>query len=88
MEYFIYCRDNPDTGAILDELAEAHWSFMDGYADAMIARGPTLTPDRMRHTGGMHIVDLPDGDAARVRLRGAVLQGGHVRAGAHPSVEQ
>jgi uncharacterized protein len=65
MEYFIYCRDNPDTGAILDELAEAHWSFMDGYADAMIARGPTLTPDRMRHTGGMHIVDLPDGDAAR-----------------------
>lgn len=45
MEFFIYCRDKPDTDAILEELAEAHWSFMDGYADAMIARGPTLTPD-------------------------------------------
>ncbi len=38
---------------------------MDGYADALIARGPTLTPDRTAHTGSMHIVDLPDRDAAR-----------------------
>ena len=57
MEFFIYCRDKPDTDAILEELAEAHWSFMDGYADAMIAPGPTLTPDRTRHTGSMHIID-------------------------------
>ena len=64
MEYFIYCRDKPGAGGILEELAEAHWSFMDGYADAMIARGPTLTPDRTRHTGSMHIIDLADDDAA------------------------
>jgi uncharacterized protein YciI len=51
---------------LLERYAEAHWSFMDGYANAMIARGPTLTPDRETHTGSMHIVDLPDAVAARV----------------------
>jgi uncharacterized protein YciI len=39
---------------------------MDGYAEAMIARGPTLTPDRTTWTGSMHLVDLPDAQAARV----------------------
>ena len=39
---------------------------MDGYADAMIARGPTLTADRTTATGSMHMVDLPDAEAARV----------------------
>jgi uncharacterized protein len=66
VEYFIYCRDKPGTGTLRDELAEAHWSFMDRYADAMIARGPTLTPDRTTATGSMHMVDLPDAEAARV----------------------
>jgi uncharacterized protein len=66
MEFFIYCRDRPGTGRLRDELEEAHQSFMDGYADAMIARGPTLTPDRETATGSMHMVDLPDADAARV----------------------
>jgi uncharacterized protein len=66
MEYFFYCRDGPGTDLLLEQHADAHWSFMDGYADAMIARGPTLTRDRQTHTGSMHIVDLPDGDAARV----------------------
>jgi uncharacterized protein YciI len=50
----------------LEELAEAHWSFMDGYAEAMIARGPTLTTDRTTWTGSMHLVDLPDAQAAQV----------------------
>jgi uncharacterized protein len=31
----------------------------------MIARGPTLTPDRTTWTGSMHMVDLPDAQAAR-----------------------
>lgn len=66
MEFFIYCRDKPGTATLRDELAEAHQSFMDGYADAMIARGPTLTPDRETATGSMHMVDLPDAEAARV----------------------
>jgi uncharacterized protein YciI len=36
------------------------------YADAMIARGPTMSPDGKAVTGSMHMVDLPDADAARV----------------------
>jgi uncharacterized protein YciI len=66
VEYFFYGRGRPGTQALLEELAEAHWSFMDGYAAAMIARGPTLTPDRAAWTGSMHMVDLPDAEAARV----------------------
>lgn len=66
MEYFIYCRDREGSGPLREQLTEAHWSFMDGYAAAMIARGPTLTPDGITATGSMHMVDLPDAEAARV----------------------
>jgi hypothetical protein len=37
---------------------------MDRFADVMIARGATLTPDRTIHTGSMRILDLPDAGAA------------------------
>jgi uncharacterized protein YciI len=66
VEYFFYGRGRPGTEVLLEELAEAHWSFMDGYAEQMIARGPTLTLDRTTWTSSMHIVDLPDAQAARV----------------------
>lgn len=64
MEFFVYCRDRPGAGDLRWELAEEHWAFMDRYVDGMIARGPTLSPDGAEITGSMHIVDLPDGDAA------------------------
>lgn len=38
---------------------------MDGFADGMTARGPTLGPDRKTWTGSVHVVDLPDPKAAR-----------------------
>ena len=38
---------------------------MDGYADELIARGPTLTPDGESTTGSLHIVDLPDLEAVQ-----------------------
>jgi hypothetical protein len=38
---------------------------MDGFADGMIARGPTLAPDRATWTGSIHILDLPSAAAAR-----------------------
>lgn len=65
MEYFFYCRDLPDTETLRGPTTEAHWSYMDGYADAMIARGPTTATDGTV-TGSMHIVDLPDAEAVRV----------------------
>ena len=66
MEYFFYGRDRPGSGALRLELVEAHWSFMDRYAEAMIARGPTLAADEETATGSVHIVGLPGADAARV----------------------
>ncbi|MEH0424010.1 YciI family protein [Streptomyces sp. B21-083] len=65
MEFLCYHRDRPDSGALRAELLEDHWSYMDGYAKEMIARGPTLTDDRETATGSVHILDLPDTAAAR-----------------------
>ncbi|MBS29226.1 MAG: hypothetical protein CL566_09950 [Alphaproteobacteria bacterium] len=64
--YFFYCRDKDGTAGLRREIVEAHWSFMDGYADQMVARGPTLADDGKTPTGSMHMVELPDGEAARV----------------------
>jgi hypothetical protein len=44
MEYFFYCRAKPDSEALWALLNEAHWLFMDRYADATSARGLALTP--------------------------------------------
>ncbi|MBO3750965.1 YciI family protein [Streptosporangiaceae bacterium NEAU-GS5] len=66
MEFFCYHRDRVGSLALRDELLEAHWSYMDGYAAEMIARGPTLADeDDEVATGSVHIVDLPDPAAAR-----------------------
>ena len=66
MDYFFYCRAKPDTEALAEEHTEAHWAFMDQYAAAMIARGPTLSDEGAEWTGSMHIVTLPDAVAARI----------------------
>jgi uncharacterized protein len=65
MEYFVYGRDRPGGSGLKVRLTEEHWAFMDGYADALIARGPTLTEDGAETTGSLHIAQLPDVDAAR-----------------------
>jgi len=64
MEFFCFHRDRPGSAALRDELLEEHWSYMDGYARELIARGPTFTDDDTP-TGSVHIVDLPDPAAAR-----------------------
>jgi uncharacterized protein YciI len=61
--FLIYSRAAP--GAEPDQaLTEEHWSYMDRFADGMIARGPTLAPDRETWTGSLHIVALPSVEAA------------------------
>lgn len=65
MEFFCYHRDRPGSAKLRDELLEDHWSYMDGYAAEMIARGPTLADDGATPTGSVHILDLPDPAAAR-----------------------
>ena len=66
MDYFFYCHDKPGAGTLRKQTLEAHWSFMDKYAPAFTARGPTLTDDGTSQTGSMHSVDLPDSEAVRV----------------------
>lgn len=64
MEFLFYHRDRPGSLALREELLEEHWSYMDGHAKEMIARGPTYLDDDTL-TGSLHILDLPDVTAAR-----------------------
>ncbi|MEU4834302.1 YciI family protein [Streptosporangium sp. NPDC023615] len=84
MEYFVYGRDRPGAFGLKVSLSEDHWTFMDGYAERLIARGPTLTGDGddAESTGSLHIVDLPDAEAARA----FAYEEPYHRAGAFESV--
>lgn len=64
MEFFILGRDRAGLGESRRALLPAHWDFMSRYADAMIARGPTMSADGKTVTGSLHIVNLPDARAA------------------------
>jgi uncharacterized protein len=76
MDFLIYSRAVSDSElpehTAEDEAAlnERHWSYMDGFADGMTARGPTLGPGRDTWTGSMHVIDLPGPDAARTFVEG------------------
>jgi hypothetical protein len=63
MFYFVYCADRPGSRALREELVEAHWAYMDGFAAGLYARGPTLTVDATAATGSLHVVSL-ESDAA------------------------
>ena len=66
MDFFVYSRDAAGTALRDDEeLLEQHWSYMDAFAESMIARGPTLAADRETATGSLHVLGLPSVDAAR-----------------------
>jgi uncharacterized protein len=60
MPFYVYGQDNPGVGAEMADLTEAHWSYMDQFADRLILRGPTLSDDETEHTGSVHVVDLAD----------------------------
>jgi uncharacterized protein len=67
LDFFVYSRDAADTAGLRDDqaLLEEHWSYMDRFAESMIARGPTLDTDRETATGSLHVLTLPSVDAAR-----------------------
>jgi uncharacterized protein len=48
MEFFCYHRDRPGSGALRDELLEAHWTYMD--------RRPTRPDRRVNIFGRMRQV--------------------------------
>ncbi len=55
MDFLVYSRGAPVAGDSEDdpELDEQHWSYMDGFADGMTARGPTFGTDRQTWTGSL-----------------------------------
>ncbi|RAG81027.1 hypothetical protein DN069_35070 [Streptacidiphilus pinicola] len=65
MDFLCYHRDRQGSLPLRMDLLEAHWSYMDGYAEEMIARGPTLADDGETPTGSVHILGLPDPATAR-----------------------
>jgi uncharacterized protein YciI len=66
MEFFCFHRDRPSSLALRDELLEEHWSYMDRFSKAMVARGPTFVrSDNEAPSGSVHIVDLSGPLAAR-----------------------
>jgi len=58
--FFVHAQDRPGALPEMEALAEAHWSYMDRYADRLILRGPTLSDDGTEHTGSIHVIDLDD----------------------------
>ena len=60
MPFYVHAEDRPGAGTGLLDLAEAHWSYMDRFADRLILRGPTLSDDGTEHTGSVHVIDLAD----------------------------
>lgn len=64
MLFYVQTDDKPGVLAGLEARAEEHWSYMDGFADRLVLRGPTLSPDGEEHTGSLHVVEVDDRAAA------------------------
>jgi uncharacterized protein YciI len=65
MEFLCYHRDRTGSDPVRDAFVEAHWSYMDRFAEQMVARGPTLTEDGEFATGSIHVLNLPGPAEAR-----------------------
>jgi uncharacterized protein len=65
VQFFVYGIDDEGVDGQLDELSEAHWAYMDRFAEQLVARGPTLSRDGTAHTGSIHILEAADLGAAR-----------------------
>jgi uncharacterized protein YciI len=66
MGFLIYGRDSTEFGADDEHpVHEVHQTYMDQWAAQLVARGPTLSEDGSRHTGSVHVLDVPDSETAR-----------------------
>ena len=76
IDFFVYSSAAPRAGDDENDAAlnEEHWSYMDRFADGMIARGPTLAADRATWTGSIHIVNLPERRSGSRVCRARALQ--------------
>jgi uncharacterized protein len=87
VQFLVLGVDGPEFGGERETgLHEQHWAYMDEWADALVARGPTLTPNGQHHTGSLHVVDVPDLAAAtRFALEEPYAQAGwYAQVTVHP----
>lgn len=59
MQFVVLGVDRDDVRSD-DDLDEAHQSYMDGWAAALVARGPTQVNHGEGHTGSVHVIDVPN----------------------------
>ncbi|MER7175997.1 YciI family protein [Streptomyces mesophilus] len=64
MLFYVQAEDAPDVQDRMIAQGEAHWSYMDRFADRLVLRGPTLSEDGEEHTGSVHVVEVADRAAA------------------------
>lgn len=60
-------RDRPGSMLLRERLLSEHWSYMDRFAEEMIARGPLFEPDQQNEAvllGSVHVLERPDPAAA------------------------
>jgi hypothetical protein len=67
MDFFCYHRDRAGSLPLRQELLEEHWSYMDRFAEQMIARGPAFEDgdEGAGLRGSVHILSVVDVAAAR-----------------------
>lgn len=82
VQYFCFQRDRLFAGPLRERLREAHWAYMDGFADQLVARGPVLDAAGMEPVGGVHLIEVADAAAAQ-RF---VFEEPHHQAGVHRDV--
>lgn len=64
MQFVLHAMDVPNSAAIRDPLRQAHWDYLDTFADALPARGPLKSDDGETTIGSVCILDVPDRAAA------------------------
>ncbi len=63
-DYLVFAKDAEGVGEGLMRLAPAHWDYIDGFAPALIARGPLLSQGGSEHRGSIHVLKAENAHAA------------------------
>lgn len=64
MLFAVVCCDRPETGRLRDRALDAHRSYIDGCAHALVSSGPLLDDDGITRNGQLYIIEVADRAAA------------------------
>jgi uncharacterized protein YciI len=65
VQAMFHALDRPASGALRDEVREAHEAYVSKHPSVVMARGPLVTDDARESIGSVLLLDVPDMDAAR-----------------------